>query len=66
MKILSDHVKQVPDMKHVTTEPKPKIIRQEIRKEKPAYADPNYRPLTKPTESSMHMYPRETDGLDID
>ena len=53
-------VKQVSGTPHVSARPKPKIIRWDIRKEKPAYADPSYRPPPKPIQSPTQIYPRET------
>ena len=61
-----DHVKQVQGTEYVSVRPMPKTIRQVIRQEKPAYANPHYRTQTKPTESHTQIYPRETKVLDID
>ena len=38
----------------------------DIRKEKPAYADPMYRPPPKPTEISTEISPRKTSNLATD
>ena len=54
-----DHLQQVPGAEHVCTRPKTKIIRQDIRQEKPAYADPIYRPPPKPVEASTQYLQRK-------
>ena len=38
---------------------------QDVRREKPAYADPIYRPLQKPTDIPMYPILRKTLDLDI-
>ena len=52
-------------IEYIITKPRPKITRQEIRQEKPAYTLPIYRPPSKPIVSTDQIYPRETYALDI-
>ena len=46
--ITPDHIQQVPGTEHFSATPKPKIIQKDIRQDKPANADLNYRAPVKP------------------
>ena len=65
-KIVSEHVKKTLSSDDHFSRPKSRNEIQDIRREKPGYAGPIYRPLPKLTEIPVNLIPRNPLDLEID